>query len=533
MDNANSTSNKSARKKINSRAGKRNLINSSQNPETPEIPPDIFPHNRREFLRRKAAANADALAEGVPAPDLRFTPVLGASGRYPDVRLAEWVAAREAIHGASLATPDESDLSRVIDRPTIERHAGRRHAHHRMSAAMAAAADALATSGDLSYLHTPEDLQRLARQLDTCRADGAAGVAGFSDGSIGRVKIWDAKCNSALFCAFEATKAGVRLHEKYAPEILHHIERGQHAYFAVLTLPNTPTGDHQSLRLAIDEGFQRVRTWIDELAIIGAVTVCECPLSRDGNSWNLHYNVFFLSPEYLDYGNAREAWGYNAEFVGAKKMLEIAQRRESRNAAVEGRAPEPVSTADAVASAFKELSKYAAKVVGTCNAAGDDSDNPISAWPWRRLCEWMSAWKGLRRVRTTGVLNCVARRRWRRAQYARRVEWCKFAGVAVDCAHCRWLQLDDVVVRDKLALAMVGRRRRRMVDFCSHARIVDAGGRIRVTVRDEEVLSIDLIQGNNFSGRGRGSRWKKYAGGASRAHPGTDPPSFESWELPF
>ena len=144
----------------------------------------------------------------------------------------------------------------------------------------------------------------------------------------------------------------------------------------------------------------RSRYWWRKLARflrrrgLSAIVTMECPLALDGHSWNLHFNLILLSRNWLDYGALRASWGQQIQFAGQSKMAEHFRRRYGR----EG------SPAEVLASAFRELIKYSAKVAGESDPATGESALPMTAWPPASWLEWWRAMRGHRRSRGYGSL---------------------------------------------------------------------------------------------------------------------------------
>ena len=221
-------------------------------------------------------------------------------------------------------------------------------------------------------------LAHLCSTLWACRCDGVAGVADYDGTRKVRIQ-WADKCRQPKLCLDEARGESVRLFGRYAPSIAVATARGWHMTYAVFTAPNLAAG---KLWAGLKFHWHRLARYLRRRGL-SALVVMECPLGLDGHSWNLHFNVIVLSRAWLDYKALRAGWRHQVQFAGARDMARKFQARTGRTG----------SSAEVLASTFRELIKYSAKIAGETHHTGHVA-GPGKLWAglkfhWHRLARYL------------------------------------------------------------------------------------------------------------------------------------------------
>lgn len=271
-------------------------------------------------------------------------------------------------------------------------------------------------------------------RLRSARTTGAVGI----DPVTGRhITAWDDKVNCVRLCPDEAREETQRLTRKYAPEIFRLLEANPdyRCFYAVYTSDNVPVGELSEGKRSIYKEFANFHrtSWAKD-CIKGSFVIQEDPLAIDEKSWNVHLNVIHVVKGRFDYKEVRRRWGRNVEIKH-----------------IQGK-PE------AIAKAFLEVVKYAAKHIGEKSHDGHSKALGMTSWSWSQFHEWFMAGKGFRRSRSYGCLY--------------RFEGIPDKGVA----------LEDVI-------------------WCGSIAHDGTAYQVTLNKNDERLNGVDLIQADNFATR--------------------------------
>lgn len=243
----------------------------------------------------------------------------------------------------------------------------------------------------------------IADRLDSCRLKGLLGVDVLNGR---RVVQWEEKCGLKNLCPDESRADQKRLADRYVPAAdawLSENAKRQFQY-AVFEPVNVPLGE---LKAGIKNAFHELRCLIRHKSfknIKGCFAALECPLSRDGKSWNVHINCLFLVDGNFDWKKARAEYGQRIHFESTQSIVDKTQAYlDKRN----GGYPVRISRKDVLVCAFREIIKYSSKHISSDTGDGKTDAPGIIEWPPELFVEWYLAHKGLRRCRSYGALYDV------------------------------------------------------------------------------------------------------------------------------
>ena len=171
----------------------------------------------------------------------------------------------------------------------------------------------------------------LAEKLLNCRNSG---VLGFDVNNGRKVVKWKDKCGLVKLCPDEARAEQKRLSRRYAPAVefwLNEKTRRQFNY-AVFAPMNVEFGN---LKQGIKAGFDELKNLLRHKsmqAVKGCFVAMECPMAKDGKSWNLHFNCLFLVDGDFDYKQVRKEYGHHIHFKDTRAMQEATRRYLERRA---------------------------------------------------------------------------------------------------------------------------------------------------------------------------------------------------------
>lgn len=246
----------------------------------------------------------------------------------------------------------------------------------------------------------------LGERLLGCRNSG---VLGINQSTGARVVRWEHKCGLVKLCPDEARAEQKRLAKRYVPVAADWLDERVNRQFnyAVFAPPNAPFG---GLQAAINAGFASIRGLLRHKsmnAVKGAFVTMECPMAKDGKSWNLHFNCLFLVDGYFDYKKVRSEFGHHIHFKGTADIMEVTRGYLERQAERNGNMLD-LSRSAILRAAFTEIIKYSSKHVSEKSATGRTDAPAITDWQPVQFAEWYAAHHGLRRCRSYGVLYGVS-----------------------------------------------------------------------------------------------------------------------------
>jgi len=242
----------------------------------------------------------------------------------------------------------------------------------------------------------------LAEKLLNCRNSG---VLGFDLNNGRKLVKWKDKCGLVKLCPDEARAEQKRLSRRYAPAVeewLSEKTRRQFNY-AVFAPPNVEFGN---LKAGIKAGFDELRKLMRHnsmKSVKGCFVAMECPMAKDGKSWNLHFNCLFLVDGDFDYKQVRTEYGHHIHFKDSRAMYAATAEYLERRAQKTGEKVS-LSRTDVLLAAFREIIKYSSKHVAEKSEAGKTDAPTVTEWQAEQFAEWYAAHKGLRRCRSYGVL---------------------------------------------------------------------------------------------------------------------------------
>lgn len=239
----------------------------------------------------------------------------------------------------------------------------------------------------------------IAERLESCRNSGVLGIVGENR----KIVLWENKCGLVKLCPDEARAEQKRLARQYVPACEawlkgNHRRRFQYAVFEPV---NVELGN---LKDGIRDAYHQLRKMLRHESfanVAGCFTALECPLSRDGKSWNVHINCLFLIDGVFDWVVVRKEYGQRIHFKSTQEIIDTTKAYLKRR---NGGRPVEASKADILTCAFGEIIKYSSKHVSAKGEAGKNDAPGITQWPPELFCEWYAAHKGLRRCRSYGVL---------------------------------------------------------------------------------------------------------------------------------
>ncbi len=244
------------------------------------------------------------------------------------------------------------------------------------------------------------DADQIAERLEGCRNKGILGVVNGSDRKVVR---WAEKCGLVKLCPDEARAEQKRLARRYVPACAAWLKESPRRRFqyAVFEPVNVPIGNlKQGMREAY-AALVRLLRHKSFKAIKGCFAAMEAPLSRDGQSWNVHINCLFLVEGGFDWGRVRQEYGNRIHFESTQSIIDKTRRYLQRR---NGGSPVELSRADVLTCAFREIIKYSSKHVSESSESGKTDAPGITQWPPELFVEWYAAHKGLRRCRSYGAL---------------------------------------------------------------------------------------------------------------------------------
>ena len=249
------------------------------------------------------------------------------------------------------------------------------------------------------------DAESIAERLEGCRNSG---ILGFVQSSGRKVVRWSEKCGLKNLCPDESRGEQKRLARRYVPACESWLKSGKRRRFqyAVFEPINIPVGE---LQTGMREAYHQLRLMLRHESfknVAGTFTALECPLSRDGKSWNVHINCLFLIDGRFDWQAVREEYGQRIHFESTESIIEkTTNYLQKRN----GGEPTTATRADVLTCAFREIIKYSSKHVSAKGEAGKTDAPGITEWPPELFVEWYAAHKGLRRCRSYGVLHGIGK----------------------------------------------------------------------------------------------------------------------------
>lgn len=244
---------------------------------------------------------------------------------------------------------------------------------------------------------------KIAEKMYNCRNSG---VLGFDLNNGRKVVRWKDKCGLVKLCPDEARAEQKRLSRRYAPAVEFWLDekptRRQFQY-AVFEPANVAFGD---LKEGIRAAYHELRLMLRHesmQAVKGCFTALECPMSKDGKSWNVHINCMFLVDGHFDWKQIRAEYGQRIHFKSTQAMIQATTKYLERRAEKTGE-PVNMSRTQVLLAAFREIIKYSSKHVSDKSEGGKTDAPAITDWPAEQFVEWYAAHRGLRRCRSYGVL---------------------------------------------------------------------------------------------------------------------------------
>lgn len=369
---------------------------------------------------------------------------------------------------------------------------------------------------DVAMLSGESRFHDVAERLRTCRVSGTLAITPGGE----QVVMWDNKCGMVRLCPDESREETQRLTDFYLPEMMDFLKASpmHRIHYSVMTTHNYRPDD---LRRGKQEQFDKFAQLKKQFPNIkGSLVIQEDPLSAL-KDWNVHLNVFFLTSGAFNYDEIRKAWGSNVHFqtlkgnesqirsalleavkYSARTVPEKSQEKadyESRECAAGG--DHKVSPGD------RQTERAGTDKQNDPAGCGCDTQAPaMTEWPWQRFVEWYDAGLKFRRVRSYGVLYAAHGKRWDRMSKKQRVLTCVDAELSRDVIEqikfLTWKQIyqgepkkDREKLKAKLRHAMVYGEK---IDY-TQLQWVGIVGFNRATAS----YSVDLITGDNFSGRSR------------------------------
>lgn len=239
----------------------------------------------------------------------------------------------------------------------------------------------------------------IAERLESCRNSGVLGIVGDNR----KIVLWENKCGLVKLCPDEARAEQKRLARQYVPACETWLKESPRRRFqyAVFEPVNVEIGN---LKNGVRDAYHQLRKMLRHESfnnVAGTFTALECPLSKDGKSWNVHINCLFLIDGSFDWDTVRAEYGHRIHFKSTKDIIDTTTAYLKRR---NGGRPVEASRADVLTCAFREIIKYSSKHVSAKGEAGKNDAPGITQWPPELFCEWYAAHKGLRRCRSYGVL---------------------------------------------------------------------------------------------------------------------------------
>lgn len=246
---------------------------------------------------------------------------------------------------------------------------------------------------------------QIAERLETCRNSG---VLGFELGSGRKLVKWKDKCGLVKLCPDEARAEQKRLARRYTPAVEAWLseKRSRQFQYAVFEPVNVPHGELQEGIRAAYKQFRDLMRHTSMQAVKGCFSALECPMGRDGKSWNVHINALFLVEGHFDWQAVRADYGARIHFYSTQQMLDKTQGYLDRRAEHTGQDIR-LDRTQVLLAAFREIIKYSAKHIGSKSESGRVDVPGITEWPPELFVEWYTAHHGLRRCRSYGVLHGV------------------------------------------------------------------------------------------------------------------------------
>lgn len=291
----------------------------------------------------------------------------------------------------------------------------------------------------------------LPNKMHDCRRSGCWGVQPNGNG----ITAFDSKCGELRLCPDESRADQQRLVARYLPPIMDAMQQGLTAHYVVLTRPNVAPGDlraelsasYRHLRAlrrcgvrrckvcatpyysanaklkarkrctrAVGEGTCGGKLGARRIAfpqIRGMLAVLEAPLGAHAD-WHVHLNLVLLVDGWLDYGELREAWGYNLEvrrlygdddqlrqaLIEVIKYPVVLTAEKSDRVDAGGWRGDPTPQLELLGEVRGPAEYF--------DARGHVAAPPMTAWPPELWVEWYQAHQRFRRVRGYGLLHGVA-----------------------------------------------------------------------------------------------------------------------------
>lgn len=314
--------------------------------------------------------------------------------------------------------------------------------------------------------HPDPLIQQAAEDKYLCHKDGEIFVELDDRGEVrgdARVQFrFEHHCRERRTCPHESMIASKEFSEQVVPamQLLKFAAAGSSVQYWVCSPPNVPLGNlNDAMREHARELGRELSRMCKREELLGAFVVCEYPLAKDRQSWNVHYNVLAITRTRWSarWADVRRRLGWHCWFTDERAMIKrtaASLRRQGRD--IDPLTRRELSLGRILERAMLEVVKYSAKMTGAADKRRrpledpDATDEelleledapPLTCYQPEAFSEWWYAGKGFRRARTYGLLNAQRKlnhrdfSRWHRLQPFR--EWVFDASPRVQGARIR------------------------------------------------------------------------------------------------